>query len=494
MSSHFSISHSTQMRDAALNQADFLCSNFRQKGNLAAAAEVDQLVKIFKEATQGASGPSARSLDEGLKRLGNIHQKVDLPSNQVKYLEKKFQEDILAKMPDYAMLKKHLKLLEESKQEAEFLKSKFKSECGTLQKTNGAENALQMLLTSIKAVYGKIKSPSALVSLAHIATPKKALELLLTDTKRSYPLPFSDMLITEEKGIEREMEDAAIFLEDEKRLLAGIFDGHDCKNDRENVKFIADFVKETFSNQFDAFLLFYKGDVYKAFKELFEQTTNELKETGHYGSSGATAVVTYVDKRSGLAYTAALGNCNVTVYRKIEDSWKAIPLARKLTWANRKEANRAAIFHDAPEFATKWTKRQDDKRLHSSGPQGVYVSRAFGNFEANKKVEFELLSITDSVQDMRALATTQESSGKEVKESIPLISHEPEISINQMQEGDVLLLSSHEFDLQEQEITSIIEKSGQSIKSIIISLIKALKADSGRGNTTLMCVKIPEKK
>lgn len=247
------------------------------------------------------------------------------------------------------------------------------------------------------------------------------------------------------------MEDAHFYAENDQGIITGIFDGHGGKG-------VAEFANEKFEKDFLKTLNEVDGNVHHALEKLIHEIHEEVKEN-YYNEklelqkyyefikelvnkecpndseelkekfvqalryehimkmrfiSGATAVISVIDKKTHLIYTATLGDCEANIYRKINGELKSIPLSPVRDWSCEKEALRASIYTGRDEIAKDWL-TQDPKRIRfpkKGDPLGdTNVSRAIG--------------------DIRFTGTDEK----------PGLIHKPKITVNLWELEDTLILA-----------------------------------------------------
>lgn len=217
-------------------------------------------------------------------------------------------------------------------------------------------------------------------------------------------------------GNRRKMEDHSLYLDNEDRILIGIFDGHGGAK-------VSKIAKENFEHNFDQALREQQGDIHEAVKQVAYGITtdilyndqletpdassgSELSEPSSEISSesedsesikpnkppkedlkkqGSTAVISYIDKKTNLIYTATLGDSETYIYRKTGDTLQAIPLSVIRNWASEKDAERAEkAYPGAKEI---WEGMKAKKRRFPPVHEGkaLNVSRAFGDQEFSSK-------------------------------------------------------------------------------------------------------------
>ncbi|MCP5504969.1 MAG: protein serine/threonine phosphatase 2C family protein [Chlamydiales bacterium] len=117
------------------------------------------------------------------------------------------------------------------------------------------------------------------------------------------------------------MEDEHFYLENDASILTGVFDGHGGQG-------VATHAKIEVPNLFFDILKEQKGDIVKTFEALCERVhESSPKERG-----GTTAVICYVDKQTGIVYTATLADAEANIYREIAGKMRSIPLSPIRDW------------------------------------------------------------------------------------------------------------------------------------------------------------------
>lgn len=206
------------------------------------------------------------------------------------------------------------------------------------------------------------------------------------------------------QGHHREtMEDAHFYTEISQGTLSGVFDGHGGKE-------IAEYASKSFEKRFEQELTTANGNVLVAFESLFSQIQHEVAKCEPLYNMGSTAVVTFIDKKTNIIYTATLGDSEANIYRMIDGKMKSIPLSCVRDWSSPKDAARAANVLNEPSIATEWPKAENPKELRF--PKGcVNVARAFGDIHTGYLM------------------------------AGPGMIHKPKITMNKLEKGDVVVLA-----------------------------------------------------
>lgn len=211
------------------------------------------------------------------------------------------------------------------------------------------------------------------------------------------PLNFS-YEAADEQGMRRSMEDARFYERIDQGVIAGVFDGHGGDQ-------VSKYANHAFATRFPKFLESANGNVKWAFETLINQIQAEIAAHPEWNSVGSTAVITFIDKDTGLVYTATLADTEATIYRND----KAIPLSPLRNWECPKEAARLGRAHNRKEFFDRdWLKKINPKGIRSQIFWGVNVSRALGDVEHK--------------------GTTDK----------PIVIHKPKITVTQTRPGDII--------------------------------------------------------
>jgi serine/threonine protein phosphatase PrpC len=335
----------------------------------------------------------------------------------------------------------------------------------TPRKMEDGRAYLKMAKNSLKASQEARSRLYKAKDLPVYASPVEATALLLTPLPVDPLPPKSTIFSSEKQGKRGAMEDAHFCIEDEKKILAGVFDGHTSGD-------VSKYVNEVFFAKFEAALVLSSGNVHEAFENVFDQIQKELDEKQKKGEckGGSTAVVTYVDKITNLVYTATLGDSEANVYRMFNEKMKSIPLSCVRDWSSQKDAKRIALYYSDPQMAEIYP-NQHPKSLRCgrvvSGlvdlHYGVNVSRAFGDSQYRGS------------------------------EQTPLVISKPKITVNRLQEGDTIVLACDGLKdhVPEKDIAKTIQRSGgeDTAKKLVDS---ALYEFESTDNVTVVVIKIPK--
>nr|NGX38090.1 hypothetical protein [Chlamydiota bacterium] len=224
-----------------------------------------------------------------------------------------------------------------------------------------------------------------LSSTAALAEMRKRMELVSPEDyqlptteelckKESAPLQFKQQFANAQ-GPRPTMEDAHIYKEMNKGVLAAVFDGHG-GND------VSAFASWEFEKRFPKALDDAKGNVHQAFENLIHQIHQDVAGNSSWNRMGSTAVISYIDKETHQVYTATLGDSEAHIYRGVRNPlWQkthSIALSYIFSWGNEygrliDAFGRKALQNHLRTFGP------NPKGLRSHLHYGVNVSRAIGD-------------------------------------------------------------------------------------------------------------------
>lgn len=115
-------------------------------------------------------------------------------------------------------------------------------------------------------------------------------------------------------GTKESMQDAHFSVESASGVLMGVFDGHEGN-------LVANYAKteteQKFLDQFNPL------KPRESFEKFFKNLQAKITQISKFNGMGATAVLTYLDKNTGIAYTATIGDAQSVIYR----DGKTVPLS-----------------------------------------------------------------------------------------------------------------------------------------------------------------------
>lgn len=232
----------------------------------------------------------------------------------------------------------------------------------------------------------------------------------------------------------RQMEDRHFYKELDDGYLVGVFDGHGGHD-------VSDFVCNQIKTHFPIYLKAANGNVHQAFETLFVNTNLLISLKKELDGIGSTAVVSYIDRKTHLIYTATLADSEAVIYRKIDENYKAIPLSCVRDWSSKKDSLRAASALKKPELAEQWQTALNPKKLRFPLPAcGINVSRCFGDIGYNKMDVAHPEKIDETV------------------------TCKPKITVCELEPNDIVQLSSDgfmDFVKQNEAVQQIVENEPQ---------------------------------
>jgi serine/threonine protein phosphatase PrpC len=259
--------------------------------------------------------------------------------------------------------------------------------------------------------------------------------------------------IAEFQGPRKFMEDSHFFIEDDEKILAGIFDGHGGKE-------VANYAKEEFEKNVNEFLIKFNYDIPLALTSLIDKIHEDVMKNSAWDSIGSTIVICHLNKLTNEVITVAIGDSEAIVYRVyLTDTIqqiKSIPLSCLRNWGCKEEAKRASKAMDDPKIAKTWPKSKNPKSLKFK--KIINVSRAIGDKD-----------LTGTVKK-------------------PGVIHTPEIGMNIVQSGDTLVLACDGLKdhSSEANIIMVLKGNPQNKAQKLLEIIKYLTKD----NVTILAITI----
>lgn len=247
------------------------------------------------------------------------------------------------------------------------------------------------------------------------------------------------------------MEDRSFYQEKGDFIIAGVFDGH--AGDQ-----VAAHVSTQLPGLLFAQLKQEKQNVHHALEVSIDTVQKQVVAHPEWDQAGSTAVITVIDKRTNLIYTATLADSEANVYRKDDKEMMSIPLSCIRDWRSEKDAQRAADALGEPDIAKEWpaeTDRSKKKRYTT-----INVSRAIGDVNIGEAM-----------------------------------SHKPKITINQLKAGDTLILASDGLkdNVEEPEIISNVALQSSFTANTIAETLVAKAVERGGwqvDNITVIAIKV----
>lgn len=298
-------------------------------------------------------------------------------------------------------------------------------------------------------------------SLASSAYATEA-EVAASKAPLTEPLSFTHAL-ADKQGRRESMEDAEFYSETADGVCLGVFDGH-------GGSAVSAYASKEFAKLFPSVLKIANGNVHEAFEKLIHHIYNVVKNERKWTYIGSTAVISYIDKKTGKIYTATLGDSEANIYRKFGADTKSIPLSCVRDFWSKKDLARLCKAHNRTpesvraefESPSPWFQKVSPKSLRSQLWTGVNVSRAIGDF-----LHF----------------------GTEEK---PIVIHKPKITVGEVKKGDRLVLACDgvkDFVL-EKEIVGLVDKH-KTTEAFAKGLVEfAYKDKESTDNITALVVDI----
>lgn len=252
----------------------------------------------------------------------------------------------------------------------------------------------------------------------------------------------------EARGRRKTMEDARFFEETPWGSIFGILDGH-------HGSAVADLASTHFKQIFVETYAQCLGDVREAFIEAFNRLQEECTQDNRLSEIGSTAVISFIDAKTNIIYTATLGDSEMMICRTIRGTRKLIPCSCVRNWGCQHDAERAAEAKKDPSIVKQWTEVKNPKILRFPyAHAGLNVSRALGD------TAFK-----------------------------PAVSHKPKITAFQLEPDDTVFMACDglfDFVAPEEIIFFIDECSPEEVAKQLVNF--AIKVKHSNDNVTVMTV------
>lgn len=225
---------------------------------------------------------------------------------------------------------------------------------------------------------------------------------------------------------------------------------------------VATLLKERFTKKFFEKLELLEGNAHAAFERTIYELNQEINSIPGLETIGSTATICYVDEK-GRVYTANIGDSAAFILRKQNGIWKFIPLSCVRTWKNYKEACRAAIVFQNPEVVQRYLSTRKEIRFPRE-KFGITLSRSLGD---------------------AAFSTHNGHPGVIAK---------PKITINALQEGDILFLGCDGIteECPPEEILKVVSEKGFT-EDLAQQLTHAAIRSGSQDNVTVLTVHCAKK-
>ena len=206
------------------------------------------------------------------------------------------------------------------------------------------------------------------------------------------------------QGKRSHMEDS--YFHFEEMGLFGVIDGHG-----DNGEIGPKVAKECQNRFFEE--LEKAGNVKQAFKNLFKSIHDGIDAE----KLGAVLVVCYIDKSTGVLYTATLGDSRAMVCRKFNEKFYSIPTSLVKTWKSKTEYKRAKKFYKDTNPDTyksiigEYKNCKNHKHLRFPLKGGLNVSRAIGDKQYGDVIsQVPIVTMTQLLPDDKLLVYTDGAS------------------------------------------------------------------------------------
>lgn len=257
---------------------------------------------------------------------------------------------------------------------------------------------------------------------------------LLKDPETPYPLDRSHLVdmkagplpvkinirsnTVEEIGTRATMEDAHFAVEIEQGFLAAVFDGHCGAR-------MAKAVSSYFPQLFETQMRRSENHVHHAFEATFEILHKTLFDIF---DDGSTAVVSYIDPKTNLIYTATLGDSEARIYRSSEDKTSLIPLSCVRDWTSKRDYERAAeAIEDDDEF--------ENFRYKMKGLKKEFIQTNPIMIKEQARFFYDQLGFGPNVS--RAFGDRPFFTSNDIE----VMSSKPKITVQSLKPGDVVLIA-----------------------------------------------------
>jgi serine/threonine protein phosphatase PrpC len=169
-----------------------------------------------------------------------------------------------------------------------------------------------------------------------------------------------------------------------------------------------------------------------AIETVFELVQKQIRKNLKWNAMGSTAVCCFIQKKTGLVYTATLGDSEANIYRKVGESIKSIPLSCVRNWHSLKDSVRYANFYASRSFSY----------LFSSG-EGAAASSP----EALQKAEVDKILAKIRSQPSKIVRTkhmglnVSRSFGDDSPKDKHLVIQKPKVSVFEIKPKDILVIA-----------------------------------------------------
>lgn len=220
-----------------------------------------------------------------------------------------------------------------------------------------------------------------------------------------------------------EMQDGYFYLFSNKGIVAGVFDGHSPQS-AELVQEVMNFFKAEFENHLTSKNKITPGQIHTYLYTLFEKIQSQIHAQEKYDQVGTTAVICYIDCKSGSIITATVGDSEANIYRKKTSETKtgSIALSCIRNWGYPKEEQRW-LMHRHELFLS-----ENTPTPQSITPPPTPKSRRF-----QSKTHKRALNLSRAIGDKDCARDKWGNIG---------IICKPKITLASLKKGDLVLITS----------------------------------------------------
>lgn len=230
--------------------------------------------------------------------------------------------------------------------------------------------------------------------------------------------------------------------ETEDYALAGIFDSHGRLDGERAI----DYATTNFSKIFDENLE--KGhSIPICLKQTIAYLDKKIKEI--HSGYGCSALISYIEKATGLVYTATLGDHEANIYREFNKEIKSIPLSQTRTWKHQKECQRGKRWIYEHGFRPKTWVYEREYRKGEKWKRIYQNAISTNTFDHPKIISEYFKDLTPFSRGMGSMLADH------------LVSSRPKITVQRLKKGDTLVLASNGFKKanREDDIIGVLGKN-----------------------------------
>lgn len=167
-----------------------------------------------------------------------------------------------------------------------------------------------------------------------------------------------------------------------------------------------------------------------AIEIVFANIQKHIQSNLRWQRMGSTAVLCFIQKATGLVYTATLGDSEANIYRTIGEEIKSIPLSCVRNWHSSKDSMRYADFYTAQALDHAISKGASAASLES------YQK------EKKEKILAKIQAMPSKmVRTKQVGLNVSRSFGDDSPQDHGLVSQKPKVSVFQLKEGDTLIIA-----------------------------------------------------